>query len=168
MTGFGYSVQLSEMGLAMWIVSDILDLYVTFYKYSFFIIASSIVPNGTLVSLFIELLFILHLCQREDYHLSHNLKEEKYSGRQVFKYVGSFIIRSCVLSMCYDNTDMSFTFESMVHFLISIPLLSTILYMILPLCLGVLYYCFNLNVLTAKFRQVARSMKSNISLICSG
>ena len=143
MSGRGYSRQLNEMDTSMWVFSDIMDLYISFYKDIIFIILALCVL-GIDGSLLAEFLFVLGLMHRENLHISVKMKEEKFAARQIFKYVGSFFVR--------------LTLVSMSNGIIGVQTIASLSFLFMSPCLGYLHDLFNLSHVTTTAYRYIRSL----------
>ena len=143
MSGRGHSKQLTEMDTSMWVFSDIMDLYISFYKDIIFIILALCV-FGTDGSLVAEFLFVLGIMQRENLHISVKMKEEKFAARQIFKYMGSFCMR--------------LTLVSMSNGIIGAQTLASLSFLFMSPCLGNLHDRFNLSHVTTKAYSYIRAL----------
>ena len=143
MSGRGYSKQLVEMDTSMWVFSDIMDLYISFYK-DIILLSLCLCILGIDFSLLAECIFVLGLWQRENRHLNLQMKEEKYSARQIFKYAGSFLIRSSLVNLSSGS--------------IEAQVLASLSFMWLAPCLGYLHDHFNLGAVTTKVFNYVRTL----------
>ena len=147
MHGNGYSKQLEEMSTAMWALTDIMDFYLTFYK-AFSLILFAMFTLSRKTCFLVEAFFIGCIWQRENTHLSMPVKEEKYSARQIFKYVGSFILRymlQSVLCLC--------------RFGLGAHISNVILFICLPPFLGYCYDSLKLSVPATKTYKILREFR---------